>query len=80
MEGGVDEWDNRRPNNDAGKPISMNHFSSIKGIPKTNFKQYVNSEKSKRHKAVTSVDKNPIIPKHYSGLLCQTEIISDRAN
>ena len=66
--------------NDAGKPISINQFSSVKGIPKTIFKHYVYSEKSKRHKVGTSVGKNPILHKHYSELLCQTAIRSNRAN
>ena len=61
----VDEWDNHRPNNDAGKPISMNQFSSIKGIPQTTFKNYVYSDKSKRHKVDTSVEKKPILTKQY---------------
>ena len=58
----------------------MNQFSSMKDIPKTTFKNYVRSEKSKRHKVCTSVGKNPILPKHYSELLCQTAIRSDQAN
>ena len=66
--------------NDAGKPISINQFSSVKGIPKTIFKHYVYSEKSKRHKVGIIVGKNPILPEHYSELLCQTSIRSDRAN
>ena len=80
MEEAFDEWDNRRPNNDAGKPIPMNQFSSMKGIPKTTIKHCVHSEKSRRHKVSTSVGKNTILTEHYSELICQTAIRADREN
>ena len=69
MEEAVDEWNNHRPNNDAGKPISLNQFASIKGIPKTAFQHYLHSEKSKRHKVGTSIGKKLILPEHNYELL-----------
>ena len=76
----VKEWDEARPLDDKGKPMSLNNFAKRTGIPRSTLQKYCNADHSKRPPLGTQCGRPSLLSDLQSELLAQVAVSADRAN